>query len=132
MFIFIIAHLRLVFTIFSINHAVGRAIRPVFQRRQAFIWVISHAFTPYFPFDVLPEKASLPHYCGMFSPLARKCAASPGEVFLSGKLEIRLKTPYFHALGSNADRVYNKLHFANKVVCQEADPFVYPGNKPSG
>ncbi len=34
--------------------------------------------------------------------------------------------PHFR---SNADRAYNTLHFASKVVCQGASPFGNPGQQ---
>ena len=42
------------------GHAVKGTVRPAFQRWQAFIGVISHAFPPFFAFAVLPKKASCP------------------------------------------------------------------------
>ena len=36
------------------------------------------------------------------------------------------RQPHFH---SNADRAYNTLHFASKVVCQGASPFGNPGQQ---
>ena len=47
-------------------HAVKGTVRPAFQRRQVFIWVISHAFPPFcFPLPFL-RKGFLPHSCGVF------------------------------------------------------------------
>ena len=52
---------------------------------------------------------------------------------ITALLSCRFKCPcpprrqrYFHG---NADRAYNTLHFASKVVCQGASPFGNPGQQ---
>ena len=66
-------------------HAVKGNVLPALYGRQAFIWVISHSF-PTFCFSVpfSPKRLPAP-FLRRVSPLVRKCAASPGEVFLFGR-----------------------------------------------
>ena len=66
-------------------HAVKGTVRPAFQRWQVFIGAISHAFPPfYFPLPFSPKRLPAP-FPRRGSPLVRKCATSPGEVFLFGR-----------------------------------------------
>ena len=62
-------------------HAVKGTVLPALYGRQSFILVLSHVFPPFF-LSRSPRKGFLPHFCGVCSPLVRKCDTSPGEIFL--------------------------------------------------
>ena len=76
-------------------HAVKGTVRPAFQRRQVFIWVISHAFPPFcFPLPFFPKRlpapflrrvpalARSPQLRDILSRSPAPCGASPAGVFL--------------------------------------------------
>ena len=79
-------------------HAVKGTVRPAFQRRQVFIWVISHAFPPFcFPLPFFPKRlpapflrrvpalARSPQLRDILSRSPAPCGASPAGVFLFGR-----------------------------------------------
>ena len=75
------------------GHAVGGAVRPVFQRRQVLIGLFFHAVPPFSFCCRSPRKGFLPHSCGVFRrwrahllwsrcPEAGSRRTSPAGVFL--------------------------------------------------
>ena len=64
--------------------------------------------------ETSPVLASLRHAITALFSCRFKCACPPGW------------QPHFR---SNADRAYNTLHFASKVVCQRGTPFGNPGQQ---
>ena len=64
--------------------------------------------------ETSPVLAALCHAITALFSCRFKCACPPR------------RQPHFR---SNADRAYNTLHFASKVVCQGASPFGSPGQQ---
>ena len=88
-------------------HKFGTFCPEVRRRTRAFIYALSADETS-------PALAASHHAITALFSCRFKCPCPPR------------RQPHFR---SNADRAYNTLHFASKVVCQGASPFGTPGQQ---
>ena len=111
-------------------HAPPLTVPPAFADRQSRRESLKMA-SPHFNFErkirLLFRECGYPF--GTLCPIVRR-GMKDGASYTPALSSCRFKCPCFprrqrHFYG-NADRAYNTLHFASKVVCQGASPFGNP------